>query len=226
MSNSDRIRKVASIALFCALAYVCTLIFRMHVGFLTFDIKDSVITVGALFFGPLSGVIIALVAALLELTVSDTGIYGFIMNFVSSAVFAAVPSLVYKYRKRLLFAIIGLLLGVVTTASVMMVMNIWITPFFMAAPRSAVIDMIPTLLLPFNLVKGFFNASIVLVLYKPFTNAMYRAGLFRKKDKMNGYVHGYFSILITVIGVLLIAACALYFVFEMDGTFEHVFSGR
>ena len=113
MTNSEKTKKYVSIAVFCAVAYICTLVFRIKVSFLTFDIKDSIITVGALFFGPMAGAVISLVAALLELTVSDTGLYGFIMNFVSSAIFALVPAACYKYRKNLTTAIFGLTIGVV-----------------------------------------------------------------------------------------------------------------
>ena len=81
-------------ALLCALAYICEFVFRIKVSFLTFDAKDAIIAIGALAFGPVSGVAMSLVVALLELvTVSETGFYGFLMNFLSSAVFSVIPAL-------------------------------------------------------------------------------------------------------------------------------------
>ena len=54
---------------------------------LTFDFKDAILSINALLFGPLTGVVSAALVALVEfITVSDTGVYGLIMNFLSSAV--------------------------------------------------------------------------------------------------------------------------------------------
>ena len=93
-STAERVKKLTCLALFVALAYVTMFVFRIKVGFLTFDAKDAIITVAAISFGPLSGVLISLAVALLEMvTVSDTLIYGFLMNFLSSATFSATAAL-------------------------------------------------------------------------------------------------------------------------------------
>ena len=222
MTNSEKTKKYVSIAVFCAVAYICTLVFRIKVSFLTFDIKDSIITVGALFFGPMAGAVISLVAALLELTVSDTGLYGFIMNFVSSAIFAVVPAACYKYRKNLTTAIFGLTIGVVCMTAGMLIMNLLITPFYMGVERSQVASLIPTLLLPFNLIKGVFNAAFTVVLYKPISNAMHRTGILTRENDANGYVLGKKSIIVAVIGAIVALACALIFIFVLKGSFELV----
>ena len=98
------IKRYAMLAMFAALAYASLYAFRISGigGFLTFDVKDALITLCAMLFGPVSGVVIALLVSLLEMvTVSGTGPWGFLMNFVSSAVFAAVGSAVYRYMPRL-----------------------------------------------------------------------------------------------------------------------------
>ena len=82
------LRYSVSVAMFAAIAYVCVFVFRFKVSFLTLDVKDAVMAVGALALGPVAGILIASVVALLEfITVSDTGVYGLIMNFLSSASF-------------------------------------------------------------------------------------------------------------------------------------------
>ena len=87
-SAKERILRMVMIALFCALAFAVMPLFRINVVFLTFDIKDAIITIGGLLFGPLAAVVISAVTALLEfLTIGDTGVYGLLMDFVSSASF-------------------------------------------------------------------------------------------------------------------------------------------
>ncbi len=216
------INRYITIALFCALAYVATLVFRIPVGFLTFDIKDAIITTGALFFGPLAGVLIALLVSVIELTISSTGIYGLIMNFSSSAVFAMVPSLFYMYKKRLSRAIIGLSVGVLSMTAVMLLLNIFVTPYYMGVDRAVVISMIPTLFLPFNLIKGTINASLTMIIYKPISNALNRSGLihiYPSKCKREKKTHGKFSIVISLLAVLIAIVCTLILVLVLDGSF-------
>lgn len=172
-ARSSLLRLVV-LALFCALAYVSMFVFRFKVAFLTFDIKDAIITIGGLLFGPLAAVSMSLVVSVLEtFTVSDTGFYGFIMNFASTAAFSGACSLVYRYRKRFSGAVIGLMTAVVTMTSVMLLMNLIITPLYLTGSSAAdVAAMIPTLLLPFNLTKAILNAALVLLLYKPVSRAL------------------------------------------------------
>ena len=77
-------KRLVGMAMFAALAYAVTFVFRIPVMFLTFDAKDAIIIISSLIYGPLAGVFISLTVALLELiTISGTGVYGFIMNFAS-----------------------------------------------------------------------------------------------------------------------------------------------
>ena len=145
-------KRLVGMAMFAALAYGVTFVFRIPVQFLTFDAKDAVLTIAAFMYGPLAAIIMALIPAFIELiTISGTGIYGFLMNFMSSACFAFVASLIYKYKRTLNGAIIALYVSTIATVSLMMVLNIIITPLYMGVERSAVISLIPSLLLPFNL---------------------------------------------------------------------------
>ena len=50
---------------------------------------------------------------------------------------------------------------------------------------AAVAELIPSVLLPFNLAKGLLNAAITLLIYKPIKIAMKRAGLL-SKEKATG----------------------------------------
>ena len=83
--NAVAIRKMTIIALFTALAYAATMIFRINVSFLTFDAKDAFVCIASLILGPGAGAVVTLVVATIEqLTVGDTGIWGYIMNVFST----------------------------------------------------------------------------------------------------------------------------------------------
>ena len=79
-SSRERIKKLVLIALFSALAYVCMFVFRIKVSFLTFDAKDAVMAIGSMFLGVVPGALMSLIVAFTEyISVSDTGLYGFLI---------------------------------------------------------------------------------------------------------------------------------------------------
>ena len=211
---------MALVAVFCAVAYVCQFLFSFKVAFLTFDAKDAVMTVGAMFFGPVWGIVMSLIVALLEMATSGsgTGFYGFFMNFLSSAVFTALAAWIYRYKHTLLGAILGLTASVFAMTAVMLVFNLLITPLYMGGTTAEVAAMIPTLLLPFNLIKALFNAGLVLVLYKPISTALTHAKLV--KGDYGALHFDRKSIFMLVFGVLVIALCIAAFFLLMNGTLE------
>ena len=203
------IKKTASIAMLSALAFLARLVFKIPVSFLTFDIKDTVIALGGLVFGPVSGVVIALVVSLVEMIISETGPIGFIMNFVSSAVFAGVASLIYKFKRTFNGAIIGLYSSVAATTAVMLLMNVILTPIYQGVPRSAVIAMLPTLFLPFNFAKTLLNAAIVMLIYKPVVMALRKAKIIEGKT-MDAKFGKQSVITIIISSVSLVAAIVIF----------------
>ena len=204
------IKKTASIAMLSALAFLARLVFKIPVSFLTFDIKDAVISLGGLVFGPVSGVVIALVVSLVEMIISETGPIGFVMNFISSAVFAGVASLIYKYKRTFNGAIIGLYSSVAATTAVMLLMNVILTPIYQGVPRSAVIAMLPTLFLPFNLAKTLLNAAIVMLIYKPVVMALRKAKIL--EGKTMDVKFGKQSVITIAISCLSLCAAIIIFV--------------
>ena len=103
-SNAMRIRRMTMIGLFTALAYVVMMLIHFPVPpMLTLDLKDTVITLCGLCFGPLAAVFAGIVVPLLELiTVSDTGVYGFVMNALGALSFSVTVSLIYKFKKNII----------------------------------------------------------------------------------------------------------------------------
>ena len=208
-TNLLNVRSIVGMAMFAALAYGVTFVFRIPVSFLTFDAKDAVLTVASFIYGPLASLILALIPALIELiTISGTGLWGFLMNFASSACFAFTASFIYKYKRSLNGAIIGIFLSIITTTALMMLLNLYITPIYMGVPREAVVELIPTLLFPFNLAKAMMNAAITMLIYKPVSAAMKRAHLIDGKVDLR--FNRQSVIMISVGGVTLIAAIVIF----------------
>jgi riboflavin transporter FmnP len=229
-SSSTNIKKIATAALFAAIAYVAMFVTSwIKVGFLTFDAKDTVITLAGLLFGPLYALSISLVVATIELiTVGDTGFYGFFMNVLSSAVFSTVCALIYKYKKNIKGAITGLIASIFSMTATMLLFNLFITPLYMHVDRSVVAQMIPTLFMPFNLTKGTLNAALVLTLYKPISHALKAVNILpkstsdhtdkeaKREKKRKNLI---FSLVVTAVGIVTVILCAVVFFVFLDGQF-------
>lgn len=227
--KSDRVRTLVAAGVFIALAYVCCVLFHFKAMFLSFDLKDSIMTIGAMLLGPSYGFAMVLIVSIIEgLTISSTGIYGFIMNVLSSTVFVCLASFIYSRRRTLIGASIGIISSVISMVAVMLAANILITPYYMGAARSEVVALIPTLLLPFNLTKGIFNASLVFLLYKPIATALKRAG-FKSQTKSasadgptvvisSGKKSAFSPIVLIIAAVCGILAMVYFFVF-LGGSF-------
>ncbi len=216
--NKFDTKKLTVLAMFVALGYLCLFVFRFKVQFLSFEIKDVFITMSGFIFGPVVALGVAFTEAVLEMiTISDTGLYGAVMNFAGSASFAVTASLIYKYKKNLYGAVMGLLCGAAVMTGVMIVMNILITPLYMKAPREVVIGLIPTLLLPFNIIKGVFNSAVLFIIYKPLSSALKGIGMLPKRDD---YKLDKRSVAVTVIAVTVMAAAVIALICFMNGSVE------
>ena len=220
---TERIKKLTVIGMFAALAYVLHFI-HIPVGFLNLDFKDVVMTVAGMYFGPIAGLTLSILVPLLEFPTGSTGPYGLIMNIVSSSAFVGTASLIYRFKKTLSGAIISLCSAVFAMTAVMMLANLWITPYFMGGLGEEVAAMIPTTLLPFNAVKAILNAALTLCLYKPMTMLLRKSG-FGKQGSTQSEVElidpklrRQRTVLLAVISGMIaaIALCIIFFV--MGGT--------
>ncbi len=195
-NTAQQIKNITTVAIFAALAYVSVIILRIPNvgGFLTFDFKDAIIIVASMLLGPYAAIALSILVPLLELPISSTGLYGFVMNMASSMALSLTASLIYKKKKTLARAITALGCSVIAVTAVMTVMNILVTPLYlkymMPGPLlgmgfevsysggvACVQSLLPNLLLPFNFIKGFTNAAFAMALYKPVANALRKSRL-------------------------------------------------
>ena len=221
MKSRSNLKKLVLTALFCAMAYVLTLVCHFNVMFLTFDLKDIPMVIFSLMYGPLYGVIVAAVTSLIELvTISDTGIYGLIMNFISSAAFAFISGFIYKYKRSFAGAIASVGIAALSTTVLMLIANIIITPFYMGVTASEVVALIPTLLLPFNACKTLLNGAAVLMLYKPVTTALKKARLVPNTSSTKTDLKK--TLLLCIVSAVIIAASIVCVIVLLNGSFSLV----
>lgn len=225
MKRKYDIRRITVSAMLTAIAYLCVFVLRFKVGFLTFDFKDAIIATISFLYGPANGIVSAVTVAFFEaVSVSDTGIYGFIMNALSSATFALVCGLIYKLHHSFAGAVASALASVTSVTAVMMLANIFITPYYMGVERTAVVAMLPTVLLPFNLCKALLNASVTMIIYKPISTALYRSGLSDGKKLASNGNQGYKldkrTIALAVVAIAVAVAATAVIIFVLGGEFQ------
>lgn len=213
--TSEYIKKLCCMAMMIALSIAADFFIRVPVQFLTYEPSDVIEAIGGFIFGPIAGIAMALVVSLIEMiTIGDTGIIGFIMNFIASAAFVGVSALVYYRKKTLTGAIIGLICGSLSMVIVMLIWNYVLTPIYTGMPREAVLDMFIPLLIPFNTLKVALNSALVLLLYKGTVTALRKSRLIPTREnnshnyKKNTIILIYISaiLVITLILILLIFA--------------------
>ena len=224
MSNELRYNKtvstVAGVGIFSALAAVVSFLTSfLKISFLSIDLGDIIIVLSSYVYGPVSGIAVSLISALCSFLYSGTGFWGFLMDFISSAVFSFVAAFVYYRKKNFKFAIVGIYAAVVAVVIVMIPLNILIVPLFSKGITSKdVIPLIPTLLLPFNLFKACLNGGAVLMLYKPVVNALRKARLissgarphkeaeskFKQSNTSRALIIGLVTILLSAVGLIVL----------------------
>ena len=219
MNAKNNLKKLSTIAMLCAVAYLCMFVFKFKVSFLTFDFKDAILSVIAFLFGPLYGIISAMVVAFFEfISVSDTGVYGLIMNALSSSVFAFVCGTIYKYRRTMCGAVIGAVVAVVSMTAVMLLANLFITPYYMGVARSDVVALLPTLILPFNLCKGIINAAITMIIYKPITTALKKSKLVSSNN--NAKINIKTTAILMITSAIIVVLSVVVILVVLNGKFQ------
>lgn len=211
-ASKNKTRRMTLMAMFAALAYVIMTVGRIPistVSFLKYDPKDVMLVICGFVLGPMPALAVTTVVCLLEMiTVSSTGLIGMLMNLLSSAVFVCPAAALYRRRHSLRGAGAGLALGTVLMVGLMLMWNYFVTPYYMGYPREAVAEMLLPVFLPFNLIKGSLNAAVTILVYKPVSRALKRAGLMESQP--NAVAPARKSALgATIIAVVLLASCIL-----------------
>lgn len=192
MSTSEKVRKLAVMAMLVALSIVLVYVVRFPIfpsaAFLEYDPADIPILIGTFAYGPVAGLLITVIAAVIQgLTVSAvSGLYGIIMHIIATGVLVLVAGGIYRIRHTKGGAVIALICGTICMGVVMMVANHFITPAFSGWPTEAVDAMLLTVILPFNLIKAGINSLITFLVYKTVSRYIIHGEGWKKKDKGEG----------------------------------------
>lgn len=166
------VRKMCTMAILAAVSVVLMLLIRFPIipaaPWLEYDPADIPILIGGFAFGPISGVLIAVIVSLIQaLTVSaGSGWVGFVMHVISTGTLVFVASFYYKYNKTRKGALIALILGSLAMTAIMIPTNLYFTVKYWGQPLEVVKASIIPIIIPFNLIKSFGNSLIVMFVYK------------------------------------------------------------
>lgn len=207
------VKTVALIGMFIALSFVVTFLSKLIpiniAGFLTFDLKDVIVAICGFIMGPLPAVITAVISSLIEmLTISSTGPIGFVMNILSTCAFVVPAAILYHRKKKFTDALIGIIIGIICMAAIMILWNWLITPLYMGVPRDVVVAMLVPVFLPFNLIKGGINGALTLLLYKPVVTALRKARLVAPSSG-NGRKNTALTVGVTIASIVVVATLVL-----------------
>ncbi len=154
-------------------------------SFIKLDFSDLPEIIGAFAYGPLAGVIIALIKNIIHLPASGSQFVGELSNFILGASFAFTAGMIYKYKKTKKTAVIAGICGALVMAGVSIPLNYFlIYPMYYSIlnfPEPAVLGMYQAILpstksifqallifnLPFTFVKGMLDVIFCILIYKP-----------------------------------------------------------
>lgn len=216
--KNEKLKKMIVLSMLAAIAYLTVFLIRIPfipaVEFLKYEAKDVIIAISGFLFGPLSATLVSVVVSLIEMfTISTTGPYGFIMNIFSTLSFVLPASIIYKRKKTIESAVIGLSLGVVIMTLAMLIWNYFITPLYLKVPTEVVVGLMLPGFLPFNLIKALINAVITFILYKPLVKILRKAKLMPKQEESKESEEKsalLFNVIAILIFVLLISVLIIF----------------
>ena len=211
---NTRTRKIAILGVLSAVAYVLMVVVRIPfipaAPFLKYDPKDIIIVIGGFLYGPLASLAMSIVVSFAEMfTVSESGIIGCVMNIISTVAFTCTAAFIYKKRRTLTGAAVGLVVGVAVGTTIMLLWNYLLVPIYTPfITRAAVMGMLTPVFLPFNLLKYGLNAAIAMLLYKPIRIALDKSRLLRMPAVSDGKAPK-LNVGVILVSAFIVATCVL-----------------
>jgi riboflavin transporter FmnP len=184
------LRYMAKIGVLTAMAFVLMLL-EFPLPFLAppfykLDFSEIAVLMGSFALGPMAGVLIELLKNLLNLIFegTTTNFVGEFANFVTGCAFVLPAAFLYRYRKSIKGALVGLAIGTLTLGVFGALLNyFFLIPAFSqiyGLPLETIIGMgtavnpligdlrtlVVIAVLPFNIVKGLACSLVTFLLYK------------------------------------------------------------
>ncbi len=163
-------RKLITAALLTAISFLLIMVIRVPfppAPFLVFDLGDLPLILASFILGPAYALMATIVVSLLQgFMLSADGLVGAVMHILSSGCFVVIAGLFYKKTKSDKGAIIGLVIGTIALVIVMIGCNLVITVNLYDVPFDTVVAMLPTAIIPFNLIKGVLASTLSFAVFK------------------------------------------------------------
>ena len=136
--------------------------------YLEYEASSIPILIGTFVFGPLGGLIIAVLSILIHDMIAgfSSGPWGMVMHIISAGTLVLVAGFIYRGGKSRLRALVAILAGILAVTAIMIPSNLIITPIYSGAPLKAIQAMILPIIVPFNLICGAITGVVTFFAYK------------------------------------------------------------
>jgi len=169
----NKTNKLVRLAVLSALSIVLVMLVKFPIipsaPFLEYEPGDVPMLVAAFMYGPVAGLLMTVVVSTIQaFTVSAAaGWVGLVMHVLATGTFVVVSGYIYRRYHTFKGAFAALAAGSTAMVLIMIPMNLFFTVRFYGVPYDAVVAMLPTAILPFNLIKSLANSLLVILVYKP-----------------------------------------------------------
>lgn len=160
--NNQMKMMILLIGIAIILGYLIRLPLFPSMPFIKYDPTDVSILIGTFLFGPISGLLLSAIAALIQgFTInSGGGIIEMLMHFIASASYVIVAGNIYKRKNTRKGVLLGLSFGSIAMIICMIMWNVFFMPVFLGIPTEEIVSLILPIILP----SYFFKAVIDIVL--------------------------------------------------------------
>lgn len=169
---TSNVNKMVKISVLSALSMVLMILIRFPIipsaPYLEYEPADVPLLIIGFMYGPLAGILATIIVSVIQaFTVSAGGGWvGLVMHLFATGAFVLVSSTIYRKMHTMKGAIISLIAGTIAMALVMIPCNLFFTVRFYGVPYDAVVASLPTVVIPFNLIKAGLNSILTLLVYK------------------------------------------------------------
>lgn len=137
------------------------------VSFIEYDMADVPVLIGTLLYGPIPGLLILLVASLVQAFVLGiNGWVGFVMHFVASGAMVLLVGILYDRKPSLTGMTVGMALGSLARTLVMIPLNLILTVHAFGVPHDVVMSLMLPGIIPMNLIIAVANCLLAGLLFK------------------------------------------------------------
>lgn len=144
--------------------------------FLQYEPSDVPVIFAGLFYGPLGGIVVAVVKSLI-FAISGKNATGFIG--LAAAVIASITLLlgtvsIYRVKAKKISLVAGVILGTVSITVVMVLLNYFVLLSAWGIEEAARMPLILSAVLPFNIIKGLISSILGCALFLGLDNRLKR----------------------------------------------------